>query len=226
MGEYPPLERRAGVPTSSRLALAPQPPPWRAQRAPWATRRWRHEEGPKEGGAATKLSTQRLELLFNAAGAGMGSTTRPCLPTEGSKDMRTDEERAALLAWADNFTACDPYKPELEELELSPPGDTRNAPSSPEGPPMATLMMGTWIRIECPVVNAQPQQVQAQLAALLAVVAGGDASGTSVAPFLAAVVGGPALTPDTVTATATDGPPPTSSGFLYPGRGRIGQIVL
>ncbi|KAH9171825.1 hypothetical protein EDB89DRAFT_2070392 [Lactarius sanguifluus] len=164
-------------------------------------------------------------------------------PEEGghearSKDIRTDEERAALLAWADDITACNPYKPELEELELSPPGDTRNAPSSPEGPPMA---------IECPVVNAQLQQVQAQLAALLAVVAGGD--GTSVAPFLAAVVGGPALTPDTV--TATDGHPPTSSGerpptlqynggdlnsppdppfltsrFLCPGRGRIGQIVL
>ncbi|KAH9160209.1 hypothetical protein EDB89DRAFT_2168576 [Lactarius sanguifluus] len=119
--------------------------------------------GPRDGGvmkstkspgkrASTKRSTLRRELLFSAASDGVGSTTRPCLPTERSKDMRTDEERAAVLTWADSFMERNPYVPELDpENEPSPPdvsrdwdgtvrihGDISNAPSSLDGPPTSS----------------------------------------------------------------------------------------
>ncbi|KAH9043623.1 hypothetical protein EDB85DRAFT_1911398 [Lactarius pseudohatsudake] len=182
--------------------------------------------GPRDGGvtkstkglgkkASTKRSTLRRELLFSGGGGGMDSMTQPCLPTERSKDMRTEEEKAAVLVWADSFVARNPYKPEPEpENESSSPpdvghdwdgaarvpGDISNAPSSP-------------------ALQLQLQQVQAQLAALMAAIAG-------VAPSPAIVVGAPAPAPahrgpgttDSATtttdtaATTTDGPsPPTSS---------------
>ncbi|KAH9020930.1 hypothetical protein EDB85DRAFT_2001884 [Lactarius pseudohatsudake] len=185
--------------------------------------------GPRDGGvtkstkgpgkkASAKRSTLRRELLFSAAAAaGMGSTTQPCLPTERSKDMRTAEERAAVLVWADSFVARNPYKPEPEpepENESSPPdvgrdwdgaarvhGDISNAPSSP------TLQL-------------QLQQVQAQLATVMATIAGGNGGGVAPSPVI--VVGAPAPahrgpgTTDSATTTTdpttTDGPsPPTSS---------------
>ncbi|KAH9023513.1 hypothetical protein EDB84DRAFT_1564685 [Lactarius hengduanensis] len=175
--------------------------------------------GPRDGGvtkstkgpgkrASTKRSTLRRELLFSAAADGMGSTTRPCLPTERSKDMRTDEERAALLAWADSFVARNPYKPEPEpENEPSPSNVRRdwdgtmrisNAPSSPEGPPTS--------------LQLQLQHVQAQLAVLVAAIAGGNSA--DVAPSPAAVVGAPAPAPahrgpGTTTTTTTTTTPPT-----------------
>ncbi|KAH9013047.1 hypothetical protein EDB85DRAFT_2158488 [Lactarius pseudohatsudake] len=100
--------------------------------------------------------------------------------------MRTEEEKAALLTWADSFMARNPYVPEPEpENEPSPPdvsrdwdgtarihGDTTNAPSSLEGPPT--------------LVQLQLQQVQAQLAMLMAAIAGGNSA--DVAPSPAAVV--------------------------------------
>ncbi|KAH9164833.1 hypothetical protein EDB89DRAFT_2067853 [Lactarius sanguifluus] len=196
-------------------------------------------KGPGKKASTKKRSTLRRELLFSAAAAGTGSTTQPCLPTERSKDMRTDEERAAVLVWARNFVACNPYKPPEEpENESSPPdvgrdwdgvarvhGDVSNAPSSPSPEDAHAVTM------DIPVIAAQLQlqlqQVQAQLAALMAAIAGGNGGG--VAPSPVTVVSAPAPAPahrgpgtmdsattttDTAatTATTTDGPsPPTSS---------------
>ncbi|KAH9170270.1 hypothetical protein EDB89DRAFT_2230709 [Lactarius sanguifluus] len=143
--------------------------------------------------ASTKLSTQHRELLFSTGADGMGSTTLPCLPTEESKDTRTDEERAAVLAWADSFVARNPYIPEVElENEPSPPDvDTSNVPSSPEGP-LTSLQL-------------QLQQLQAQVAALTTAIAGGN--NTGVAPSPATVVGAPAPAPP----PAHRGPGPSDS---------------
>ncbi|KAH8991613.1 hypothetical protein EDB86DRAFT_3103697 [Lactarius hatsudake] len=192
--------------------------------------------------ASTKRSTLHRELLFSTGADRMDSTTRPCLPTEGSKDMRTDEEKA-VLAWvrprptsspsraltsllpqADSFVARNPYKPEVElEDEPSPPDlDTSNVPSSPEGPPTSL------------------EQLQAQLAALTTAIAGGN--NTGVAPLPAAVVGAPAPAPapadrgpgpsdsatattDTDTTTTTDGPPPTCLAASAP-RGQLEYLKL
>ncbi|KAH9035030.1 hypothetical protein EDB85DRAFT_1889534 [Lactarius pseudohatsudake] len=56
---------------------------------------------PKKG--TTKQSALRCELLFSD---GAGSTTSQLfLPAERSKDMRTREEKAELLAWAAEFVA-------------------------------------------------------------------------------------------------------------------------
>ncbi|KAH9003273.1 hypothetical protein EDB86DRAFT_2826459 [Lactarius hatsudake] len=142
-------------------------------------------KGPGKKASTKKWSTLRHELLFSAAtAAGMGSTTQPCLPTERSKDMRTDEERAAVLVWADNFVACNPYKPpeaenkfvatrrgsRLGQAPRASTGDTSNAPSSPspKGPQTA--------------LQLQLQQVQAQLAALMAAIAGGNSGGVAPSP--------------------------------------------
>ncbi|KAH8997084.1 hypothetical protein EDB86DRAFT_2828856 [Lactarius hatsudake] len=192
-------------------------------------------KGPGKKASTKKRLTLRRELLFSAAtAAGMGSTTQPCLPTERSKDMRTDEERAAVLVWADNFVACNPYKPPEAENELSPPdvgrdwdgtarvhSDTSNAPSSPspKGPQMA--------------LELELQQVQAQLAALMAAIASGNGGG--VAPSPVTVVSAPVPAPahrgpgsmdsattttdtaaTTTTTTMTDGP----LDYLKLGNGR------
>jgi hypothetical protein len=55
----------------------------------------------KKKKGAMKQSMQRCALLFGGIADSMGSTmtAEPCLPTERSKDTRTDEEKAALLAW-------------------------------------------------------------------------------------------------------------------------------
>ncbi|KAH8981836.1 hypothetical protein EDB86DRAFT_2834703 [Lactarius hatsudake] len=184
-------------------------------------------KGPGKKASTKKWLTLRRELLFSAAtAASMGSTTQPCLPTERLKDMRTDEERAVVLA--DNFVVCNPYKPLEAENESSPPdvgrdwdgtarvhGDTSNTPSSPspKGPQTA--------------LKLELQQVQAQLAALMAAIASGNGGGVAPSPVtvVSAPVPAPAhrgpgsmdsatTTTDTAatTTTTTDGPsPPTSS---------------
>ena len=55
-------------------------------------------KGPKKKGAV-KLSTQRRELLFSGTTDGSNAKIRTCLPTERSKDTRTNAEKAELLAW-------------------------------------------------------------------------------------------------------------------------------
>jgi hypothetical protein len=56
---------------------------------------------PKKKKGAMKQSTQRRALLFggNADSTGSTTTAEPCLPTERSKDLHTDEEKVDLLAW-------------------------------------------------------------------------------------------------------------------------------
>lgn len=48
---------------------------------------------------ATKQSTLRRELLFASTTDGARSRTNPSLPTERSKELRTDKQKAELLAW-------------------------------------------------------------------------------------------------------------------------------
>ncbi len=47
----------------------------------------------------SEATEQQRKLPFGGTANGMGSATKPCLPTEESKDLRTAEEKAELLAW-------------------------------------------------------------------------------------------------------------------------------
>ncbi|KAH8977119.1 hypothetical protein EDB86DRAFT_2838378 [Lactarius hatsudake] len=146
------------------------------------------------------------------------------------KEHKGPREEGEHEKVADNFVACNPYKLLEAENESLPPdvgrdwdgavrihGDISNAPSSPspEGPQMA--------------LELQLQQVQAQLAALMAAIAGGNSGGVAPSPITVVSVPVPAPVPahrgpgtmdsaatttDTAatTMTTTDGPsPPTLS---------------
>ncbi|KAH9163236.1 hypothetical protein EDB89DRAFT_2234323 [Lactarius sanguifluus] len=174
--------------------------------------------------AGTRKKHRDGGVTKNTKGPGKRASTKhhrrrrhglddPCLPTEESKDTRTDEERAAVLAWADSFVARNPYIPEVElENEPLPPDvdmDTSNVPSSPEGPLASTLTLSLPHPYMFPVVTAQLQlqlqQLQAQLAALTTAIASGNDTG--VVPSPAAVAGAPAPAP----APAHRGPGPSDS---------------
>ena len=79
-------------------------------------------KNPKKGNAKTKLSTiRRCEKLYHGAADGTGLTTGRCLPTERSRDMRTDEEKRRLLAWVGSrpFSRCSPSHTDSSPLLLT-----------------------------------------------------------------------------------------------------------
>lgn len=198
--------------------------------------------GPRDGGVTkgrkkkgtTKRSTQRRQLLFSASASGTGSTARPCLPTEGSRDMRTDEEKAELLAWGRRCAALNAVELEKRralaraEHEPSPPrvsldatarvqGEASNAPASPEAPspPVAAQVVS-----ECPTLAERLQQVQAELAALtMAIAAAGGSAAAGVAPCPAAAVATDGPASPAAAAAATDGHPPTD--YIRLGNGTL-----
>jgi hypothetical protein len=160
---------------------------------------------PKKKKGAMKQSTQRRALLFggNADSTGSTTTAEPCLPTERSKDLRTDEEKAELLAWADAFCASHPYIPE-HEADLLGRSMSRGATSN------STSNTGTSnIQIhESPTITEQLQQTQAQLEAVMIAIADRNGDGISPSPPSAVVDGladAHGRSRD-VNATTTDGP--------------------
>ncbi|KAJ7892544.1 hypothetical protein B0H14DRAFT_2686793 [Mycena olivaceomarginata] len=88
-----------------------------------------------------KTSTLRRESLFHGA-AGVRIANAPV--TERSKDLRTAEEKAAILPWAKHIVEQYPYKPNINRADanasiyISPPAvnaepasQTQTAPSVP-----------------------------------------------------------------------------------------------
>jgi hypothetical protein len=80
-----------------------------------ATGARRQHRGPRTGGKKSldKQSYQRREKLFNSAvPTGNDDTVSHALPTEASRDHRTEEEIDAVLPWvrwSGLLTLCSPF---------------------------------------------------------------------------------------------------------------------
>ncbi|KAH9032488.1 hypothetical protein EDB85DRAFT_2145603 [Lactarius pseudohatsudake] len=174
---------------------------------------------PKKKGT-TKQSALRRELLFSD---DAGSTTsQPFLPTERSKDMRTREEKAAVLSWAREFVARKkrggrggpPHPAPAPSPPPSQPYVSRDATAPvrgdagvSEGPPMAVQNAALAERI---------QQIQAELAALMAVVVAPSSSAAAAASASSSSSPASASSASSVVAApapalATDGAPPSTA---------------
>ncbi|KAH9040622.1 hypothetical protein EDB85DRAFT_1886735 [Lactarius pseudohatsudake] len=140
--------------------------------------------GPQDGGvmkstkgpgkrASVKWSTLRRELLFSGAPNGMGSMTRPCLPTERSKDMCTDKERAVLLMWVHprptsstpSFLACSdhaahivpsffPFSSQTDSFMVHNPYEPEPEPENEPSPPNVSRGWDGTVHIHGDISNA------------------------------------------------------------------------
>ncbi|KAH9022116.1 hypothetical protein EDB85DRAFT_383187 [Lactarius pseudohatsudake] len=114
-------------------------------------------------------------------------TSQPLLPTERSKDMRTKEEKAALLSWAAEFVARKkrggrggpPHPAPAPSPTSSQPYTVSRDATAPvhgdagvsEGPPMAVSSFVPLLTQDQNAVLAKRiQRMQAELAALMALV--------------------------------------------------------
>ncbi|KAF8265745.1 hypothetical protein EI94DRAFT_1855058, partial [Lactarius quietus] len=144
--------------------------------------------GPRDGGvtkepkkkASTKLSTLRREQLFGANTDSTGSTTGPYLPTERSKDMRTEAEKKALLAWADRGVERNSHHGPTHPLYKPPPPgatDTTAHADGCTGNNTPALPVG-----EKPDLAEELRLLHIKFASLMTMVASGNFNGASVAP--------------------------------------------